>query len=60
MKNRTKNKREVEIKDFTPEYNEVINASDKSVVVEVPMGERMVIIFKNFQCMTIPTFQLNP
>ena len=60
MKNRTKNKQEVKIKDFTPEYNGIINASDKVSCNRSPMGEKMAIIFKSFQCMTIPTFQLNP
>ncbi|MBL1279700.1 MAG: hypothetical protein COA33_005485 [Fluviicola sp.] len=34
MENDSKNKQEVEIKDFTTEYNEVINSSEQSVVIE--------------------------
>ncbi len=34
MKNDSKNKQVVEVKDFTLEYNEIINTSEKTVVVE--------------------------
>ncbi len=34
MENDSKNKQEVEIKNFTTEYNELINSSEKSVVIK--------------------------
>ncbi len=34
MENSSKNKREVKTPNFTVEYNEIINSSEKSVVVE--------------------------
>ncbi len=34
MENDSKNKQEVEVNDFTIEYNEVINSSEQSVVIE--------------------------
>jgi|GEM_PF-1432374 len=34
MENNSKNKQEVEIQDFTIEYNEIINSSEKSVIIE--------------------------
>ena len=34
MENDSKNKQEVEVENFTTEYNELINSSEKSVVIE--------------------------
>ncbi len=34
MENDSKNKQEVEVKDFTTEYNEVVKYTEQSVVVE--------------------------
>lgn len=34
MKNGSKSKQEVKVEDFTIEYNEILNSSNKSVVIE--------------------------